>query len=66
MKVTVNGKEMDMDGVATVGAMLERLEIGLAGTAVEVNREIVPKRVLGETPLKDGDVVEVIRMVGGG
>lgn len=28
--------------------------------------EIVPKRVYGETVLKDGDVLEIVSFVGGG
>ncbi|MBE9528789.1 MAG: sulfur carrier protein ThiS, partial [Proteobacteria bacterium] len=42
------------------------LDISTIGTAVELNREVVPKRTYAETVLKDGDVIEIIRMVGGG
>ncbi len=66
MTVIVNGKPVEIEVGATVGTLLKKLRVGLAGTAVEVNREIVPKRIIDETPLTDGDTVEVIRMVGGG
>ena len=34
--------------------------------SVEINEEIVPKRLYDETFFKDGDVVEVVNFVGGG
>ena len=45
---------------------LEEASYDLARIAVECNGEIVPKRVYGETVLKDGDVLEVVSFVGGG
>lgn len=66
MKIRINGEEREIDPGATLGALLRELDIPLKGTAVEVNQEIVPKRVLDETPLSEGDSIEVIRMVGGG
>jgi thiamine biosynthesis protein ThiS len=66
MKLKVNGEMRELADHATVSQLLEQL--GLAGTptAVEVNREVVPKRRHDETTLNDGDVVEVVTLVGGG
>lgn len=66
MKIRINGEQRELPEGATIGDMLDTLEITPRGIAVEVNREIVPKGLHGETPLNDGDAVEVIRMVGGG
>ena len=66
MKVRINGVEKDIEGAMTLGELLSVLDIKLQGVAVEVNREIVPKRNLPATPLKEGDSVEIVRMVGGG
>ncbi len=66
MKLTLNGEERIMEDGISVFDMLSRLEIERRGIAVEVNRTVVPKGRHEETILKDGDSVEVIRMVGGG
>ncbi|MFQ5465419.1 MAG: sulfur carrier protein ThiS [Thermodesulfobacteriota bacterium] len=66
MKIRINGQTMEVDEGATLGRVLAGLDIPLKGTAVEVNREIVPRRLLEATPVREGDAVEVIRMVGGG
>ncbi len=34
--------------------------------AVELNREIVPRARWAETPLHDGDQLEIVHFVGGG
>jgi sulfur carrier protein len=34
--------------------------------AVEVNREVVPRNRWAETPLRDGDRLEIVHFVGGG
>ena len=66
MKIKVNGKEMDIDREITLSDLLERLDIVPKGIAVEVNREIVPKSLYGEKVIKAGDIIEIVRMVGGG
>ena len=37
-----------------------------ARLAVERNGDIVPRAQYGETVLEDGDVLEIVRFVGGG
>jgi thiamine biosynthesis protein ThiS len=34
--------------------------------AVELNREIVPRNLWPQTPLKNGDRLEIVHFVGGG
>ncbi len=66
MKLLVNGEEKVLaDGISVLD-MLNALEIERRGIAVELNREVVPRGRHEETRLKEGDAVEVIRMVGGG
>lgn len=66
MKLQVNGETRDIQQAANVDSLLE--ELGLADTpaAVEVNRQLVPKREHASTPLNEGDTVEVVTLVGGG
>lgn len=63
--VKVNGEMMDMDG-KTVAQLLETMDTSSQRVAVELNMDIVPRASYGETVLKDGDSVEVVRFVGGG
>ncbi|MDP2689009.1 MAG: sulfur carrier protein ThiS [Deltaproteobacteria bacterium] len=66
MKVKINGTVKEIDEGATLEGLLDLFGIKRQGIAVELNREIVPKRAHGQTLLKDGDAVEVVRMAGGG
>ena len=63
--LAVNGESKQTDA-ATIEQLL--VELGLAGqaVAVEVNRDVVPKKRHGLTELSDGDRVELVTLVGGG
>ncbi|MGH9366868.1 MAG: sulfur carrier protein ThiS [Thermoanaerobaculia bacterium] len=64
--VRVNGEELRLPRGASVADLLERLRISLPRVAVERNREILPKKEYPATVLRDGDVFEVVELVGGG
>lgn len=66
MKIRVNGVEKEIEAGTTVESFLNMLEIKVQGIAVDINREIVPKRLFAETILNEGDSIEIVRMVGGG
>ena len=66
LEVTINGESHSFAAGTTIGQMLEELELPGEGVAVEVNRNIVPRRSHGEALLADGDEVEVVTFVGGG
>jgi sulfur carrier protein len=63
--ITVNGSPMRLPAGASVADLLERLGVSTPRVAVERNREILPKAQYG-TPLAEGDVFEVVELVGGG
>jgi len=67
MQVTVNGAPRTLDAAARDVAALVRA-LGLEGKriAVERNGEIVPKSRYADTPLHDGDRLEIVGAVGGG
>ena len=67
MHVTVNGAEREIASPAATVADLVR-EMGFEGRriAVERNGAIVPKSRHGETPLEQGDRLEIVGAVGGG
>ena len=66
MQVTVNGTHTQIQDGSTVAALLEKLDLAKHPCAVEVNKALVPKRRHAEHALKDGDVLEIVTLVGGG
>lgn len=66
IELTVNGKSRSLEGPKTLGAYLEQLGIDPAIVAVEHNGEILRRERFAETELGAGDVLEIVRMVGGG
>ncbi len=63
--LTVNG-ELKQTEATTVLELLVMMGLEKQAVAVEVNREVIPKRLHGDTPLKDGDTIELVTLVGGG
>ena len=66
IRLTINGEQHELDGPMSVAELLEHLEIDARHTAVERNRELVPKVAFDATRLADGDVLEIVTLVGGG
>lgn len=66
MQVTVNGEPRDLEPGTTVGALLTQLGLDKAVCAAEVNHEVVPRRDRDARELREGDVVELVTLVGGG
>ena len=65
MHLTINGEEIDFNG-NTVRQLLEQLQIADRPVAVERNGQIVSYSTFDQTVLNDGDVLEVVTLVGGG
>jgi sulfur carrier protein len=65
MKVTVNGESREVSS-HTVLDLLEELGLQPARTVVEQNAVIVQRDLYEETLLGEGDVLELVRIVGGG
>jgi sulfur carrier protein len=66
MKVVVNGQAMELPEGTTVEAVVERLGLTTMACAAEVNKNLVPKRERTARILAEGDIVEVVTLVGGG
>ena len=65
MKLTVNGAPREFDKT-TAGELLTELDIKRERVAVLINEQVLRRAQLDETELHEGDVVEIITMVGGG
>lgn len=66
MKITLNGELCEVTPGTTLGALVDRVAKDRSRIAVERNRAIVPRARLDAEALRDGDVVEVVTLVGGG
>ena len=66
MKLKVNGEDREIAAGSTVSDLLTSLTLTSTGVAVAVNGRVVPRSQHPEQGLQDGDVVEIIRAVGGG
>jgi len=66
MKLTVNGEPYELPDQASVRDLIEAQGLGDRPVAVEVNRQVVPRREHPEHRLQDGDAVELVTLVGGG
>ena len=66
IQLMVNGKRRDVEQPESLLALLEQIGVDPRIVAVERNGEIVKRTRFGETPIAEGDQLEIVRMVGGG
>ena len=66
ISVIVNGEIFRVPNDSTMSTLLERLKINSRYCAVEQNRELIPREQHAQTPLAEGDAVEIVTLVGGG
>jgi thiamine biosynthesis protein ThiS len=64
--VTVNGETVALAGPLSVAAFLERRNIPVTAIAVGHNGTVLHRGELASVQLRDGDRLEIVRMVGGG
>jgi len=62
----VNGKKVKLDGATLLLAYIEKLGVNPRAIAVEHNGTIIERAEYASVTLKEGDTVEIVRMVGGG
>jgi thiazole synthase len=68
MTVELNGERVELEEGATLLEAVERAGVAgeRRGVAVAVDGEVVPRTEWGETQLRQGQSVEVVRAIGGG
>ena len=66
IKIKLNGKDCELDGELTIVELLKNFSIPCEGTAVAIDGSIILSNLHDSHKVKDGDIVEVIRAVGGG
>jgi len=66
VKVRLNGETAEVAAGTTVGQLADRAARDRSRVAVERNRVIVPRAEYDRTEVRDGDVLEIVTLVGGG
>ena len=66
IQVTVNGRAHRFEAPVKLSAVLEKLDMAGKKIAVEKNGEIVPRGLHAQTPVENGDCLEIVVAVGGG
>ena len=66
MTLTVNGEPHPWRDGLTVEALLKEKTFSFPLKVIFVNQRLVKKGELASTLLQDGDVVEVVHLIGGG
>lgn len=66
MTLTVNGEPKVMAAVTTVGNLLDHFGVSHQTVAVMVDGVIIAREHVGNTLLREGSSIEIIRFVGGG
>lgn len=64
-QIQLNGEPRAVSA-ATILALVEELSLDSRKVAVERNLEIVPRSLHAQTPVADGDCIELVQFVGGG
>jgi len=64
--LTVNGKPRPIDASVDLETYLLSFGLNLQFVAVGYNGEVIKKESFADLTLKDGDVLEIVRPVGGG
>ena len=66
MHLLINGQQRQTPALATLAELSEWLGLPGLGSAIELNGEVIPKGRYPQSPLRDGDRLEIVRLVGGG
>jgi thiamine biosynthesis protein ThiS len=62
----VNGKQVELESPTPLLAYLDQLGVNPRAVAVEHNGTIIERAAYVAVTLRQGDKVEIVRMVGGG
>ena len=66
IKITVNGKQMQVIPKFSVKSLIVKLKMPLNKIAIELNKKIIDKKSISKIKLKKGDKIEIVHFIGGG
>ena len=66
MKIILNGKEKELTNTISLTEVVNQYSTNHPRVVAEVNGEIVKNLQWDKTKIKNGDVIELVNVVGGG
>ncbi len=66
INLTINGKAKALEACVDLATYLTAIGVNQEHVAVGYNGEVIKKELFPEVQLRDGDVLEIVRPVGGG
>ena len=66
IEIIVNGESVEVEENTCVRTLLKELGITSERLAVEINKEVIPRSNILGTILKEGDILEIVKAIGGG
>lgn len=66
INLMINGKARELDKEVDLASYLDSFGLDLQHIAVGYNGQVLSKDEFGQVELKEGDVLEIVRPVGGG
>ena len=66
IKITVNGKQMQIIPKLSMKSLITKLKMPLNKIAIELNKKIIDKKRISKIQLKKGDEIEIVHFIGGG
>lgn len=66
MKITINGKEFDLEEASTLEDAMAKAQIKPGGVATALNGAVIPSTMRGKTVLSEGDKIVIIKAFYGG
>ncbi|PYL09585.1 MAG: thiamine biosynthesis protein ThiS [Verrucomicrobia bacterium] len=66
MTISLNGEKLDARGAQTVADLVKRLQLPAQTVLIEHNGVALHKREWSQRPLREGDQIELLRVVSGG
>ena len=66
MNVKINGEDHTFNDNITLENIIKELNITINSIVAEVNGQVITKEKFSNTVIKDTDVIELIKFVGGG
>jgi thiamine biosynthesis protein ThiS len=66
VQVRINGEHRRVADGISIAELVSELGFDPMRVAVERNLEVVPRSMLGDVKVEDGDDFEIVRFVGGG
>ena len=66
LQITLNGEPHSLTRAACVSDLVQQLGLDVRKVAVEQNLTIIPRSAYADSPIQDGDRIEIVGFIGGG